>query len=207
MLKRILHFSFILGVICAIAIFGVSLVYSITFEAIGQKENEKKKFALSVILQGLEVDTAPVSFSYQGKENYLIYLGRCPKTKEIKGWGLQSSEQGYSSVIQTMVGIDEQDKIIAIEIVFQQETPGLGAECVSTGVKKLSSLWSSEREVFKRPWFQNQFSGKDEGKLDLKAKEGVKVISGSTITSNAVNNSVKKALKIIQAYRNKAGKK
>lgn len=202
-----LHFSFILGIICSVAILAVSFVYSTTFEAINKKEDEKKQAALSVILHGLEVDTNPVTFSYQGKESYLIYLGRDPKTKEVKGWGLQSGEQGYSSVVQTMIGIDDQNKIIAIEIVFQQETPGLGAECVSTGVKKLSSLWSSEKELTKRPWFQSQFSGKNEEQLDLKAKDGIKVISGSTITSNAINNSVKKAVKIIQAYRNEAGKK
>lgn len=202
-----LHFSFVLGIICSIAIFGVSLVYSTTFESINKKEEEKKQSALAVILAGLVVDKSPVVYPYQGKEEYLIYLGRDPKTNEIKGWGLQSGEQGYSSVVQTMIGFDDQDKVIAIEIVFQQETPGLGAECVSTGVKKLSSLWSSEKEAAKRPWFQSQFSGKEEKQLDLKAKEGIRVISGSTITSNAITNSVKKALKIVQAYRNEAGKR
>ncbi|NUM34477.1 MAG: FMN-binding protein [Candidatus Brocadiae bacterium] len=207
MLKKMLHFSFVLGIICSIAIFGVSLVYSTTFESINKKEEEKKQSALAVILAGLVVDKSPVVYPYQGKEEYLIYLGRDPKTNEIKGWGLQSGEQGYSSVVQTMIGFDDQDKVIAIEIVFQQETPGLGAECVSTGVKKLSSLWSSEKEAAKRPWFQSQFSGKEEKQLDLKAKEGIRVISGSTITSNAITNSVKKALKIVQAYRNEAGKR
>ena len=139
MVKKILHFSLFLAMICAVSIFGVSLVYSLTFEAIEAKEMAKKQAALDIILRGLEVKAQPEIFVYEGgesKEQCAIYLGCDPKTKKTIGWGLQVGEQGYSSVVQTMVGIDEDYKVIAIEIVFQQETPGLGAECVSTGPKK-----------------------------------------------------------------------
>lgn len=204
MLKKIFHFSFVLGLICAICVFGVSLVYSLTFEAIEKKENAKKQAALSIILKGLSVDPKTENFEYKTSDkskNYKIYIGKNPQTKKVQGWGIQVAEQGYSSVIQTMVGVDANDKIIAIEIVFQQDTPGLGAECVSTGTKKLSSLWKPEKNTkAKRPWFQEQFVGKPS--KELKVGEGLKTISGATITSEAIARSVRRAIEIIRLYRN-----
>ena len=205
MVKKILHFSLFLAMICAVCIFGVSMVYSLTFEAIEAKEMAKKQAALDIILRGLEVKPQPDTFVYptgDGKEQYTIYLGADPKTQRTKGWGLQVGEQGYSSVVQTMVGIDEDYKVIAIEIVFQQETPGLGAECVSTGPKKISELWQSEKQIVaKRPWFQEQFANRPADKLVVKTD--IKIISGATITSAAVVRSVQKAIAIVKSYRQK----
>ena len=208
MLKKIFHFSFVLAVICSICIFGVSLVYSITLDTINIKEESKKQAALSIILNGLKVDEEPVQFTYKAnkiEKKYDIYIGKDAKTNKVKGWGLTVQQQGYSSVIQTMVGVDENYKIIAIEIVFQQETPGLGALCISTGVKKLSSLWSNEKVEAKRPEFQTQFENKPVEKLELTKEKDEKItsISGATITSDAVNVSVRRAIKVVKQFRKK----
>ena len=204
MLKKIIHFSSVLCIICAISIFGVSLVYSITFDTIEIKEKAKKEIALGIILKGLKVDPKGVPFVHN-HEKYEIFLGRDPQSDAPKGWGILVGEQGYSSTIQTMVGVDERGEIIAIEIVFQQETPGLGAECTSTGPKKLSSLWESDQpKEVKRPWFQNQFSGRKSH--ELKLKQGIDVISGATITSAAVARSVSKAVEIINIFRQSSDK-
>lgn len=195
MLKKIFHFSFVMAVICGICIFGVSLVFNITKDDIAQKESQKKKAALSIILGDLEVEPQAECFEYANK-NYEIYIGKDKTTKEIQGWGIQVGEQGYSSVVQTMVGVDANYNIIAIEIIFQQETPGLGAECVSMGPKKLSSLWTQEEtNVEKRPQFQAQFSGQNLETMQFQA------MTGATITSTAVFRSVAKAIQIIRMYR------
>jgi Na+-translocating ferredoxin:NAD+ oxidoreductase RnfG subunit len=161
MFKKMFHYSFVLAMICALSIFGVSLIYSLTLEPIQASENTKKMAALSIILHRLKVDTQAKKFTYKTDtevQEYEVYLGRDPKTGEVKGWGIKIGEQGYSSVLQTMVGISDTYQVIAIEIVFQQETPGLGTQCISTGPKKLSSLWdSSQKAEIKRPWFQDQF--------------------------------------------------
>jgi len=195
MLKKMLHSSFVLAVTCGICMFCVSLIYKVTFDDIEYKNNQKKQAALSIILGDLEIDPIAQTFS-QDDTTYEIYLGRDQKTKEIQGWGVLTSIQGYSSLIQTLVGIDKDYNIIAMEILLQQETPGLGAECVSTGQKKLSSLWSQDKPVKKRPWFQDQFTGLNLESMDFK------IITGATITSTAIRQSVAKGIEIVKNYRN-----
>ena len=41
---------------------------------------------------------------------------------------LKVAAKGYSSIINVMVGIDKNNKITGIEVISQQETPGLGAK-------------------------------------------------------------------------------
>ncbi len=212
MLKKIVHYSLLLAAISGISIFGVSLIYSITFDAIQQKNQEKTKAALSVVLKGLEIQGNPEKFEYANGSNvaqYEIYVG-LDTQKQPQAWAIQIGEQGYSSVVQTMIGVDSAYQIIAIEVVYQQETPGLGTECISTGPKKLASLWSCEIEPLKRPWFQEQFNRKSLDMLELKKSalnkdKEIQAISGATITSAAITRSVQRAIKVIQAFRKSKG--
>jgi len=91
---------------------------------------------------------------------------------------------GYSSTIKTMVGVDQQGVITGVKVLFQQETPGLGA--------KVEEILYGETE----PWFTRQFKGKtvtdnirvtmDGGNIDS--------ITGATISSRAVTNSINRGL-------------
>jgi len=91
---------------------------------------------------------------------------------------------GYSSTIKTMVGVDQQFLITGVKVLFQQETPGLGA--------KVEEIRYGETE----PWFTKQFIGKtvtdnirvtmDGGNIDS--------ITGATISSRTVTNSINRGL-------------
>lgn len=211
MLRKIIHYGLLLGVICGLSILGVGVMYSITLDTIQQKKAAKTQEAVQKALPDLEISSNVEMFKYQGngsEQIYEIYIGLDPITKEPKGWAVQVGEQGYSSVVQTMVGVDGEDCIKAIDIVFQQETPGLGTECISTGPKPLSSLWTESSGPAKRPPFQVQFEGHNLQQLQLKKNKlvedrtkEIEAMSGATITSAAVNNSVSRAIRIIQAFR------
>ncbi len=198
MLKKIFHYSILLAFLCGLSVFGVSLVYSITYDAIQEKNQAKTQSALAIVLPNLQTSGKAEIFKFENKE-YSIFIGQDKETQKVKGWAVQIGEQGYSSVIQTMVGIDTDNKVLAIEIVFQQETPGLGTQASSTGPKKLSSLWIDTKEEIKRPWFQTQFEKRSLDQMEL--KRDIQIISGATITSAAVNRSVQRAIQIIQAFR------
>ena len=75
-----------------------------------------------------------------------------------------------------MVGIDKNNKITGIEVISQQETPGLGAK-----IKESS--------------FLQQFIGKTLEELKIK-KDGGKIdaVTGATISSRAVTNGVRQAI-------------
>ncbi|MDP2831445.1 MAG: FMN-binding protein, partial [Candidatus Omnitrophota bacterium] len=74
--------------------------------------------------------------------------------------------KGYSSVIETLAGIFLDEKISAIKIISLNETPGLGMRVAEDK-------------------FTAQFTR--QSSLDL---SGVQAITGATISSRAVMNSV-----------------
>jgi electron transport complex protein RnfG len=83
-----------------------------------------------------------------------------------------------------MVGIDTTGRIKKIEIISQKETPGLGALSVESG------------PFNGKKWSTRQFTGKtiDDLKVD---KDGGPIVSitGATITSRAVTNSIRDKMK------------
>lgn len=96
------------------------------------------------------------------------------------GYTFVAAKNGYSSNVKTMVGLKPDFSINKIKIIFQSETPGLGA--------------NSEK-----PEFQQQFSGKT--LTDLKVdKDGgsIKSLTGATITSRAVTNSINEGITILK---------
>jgi RnfABCDGE-type electron transport complex G subunit len=87
-----------------------------------------------------------------------------------------------------MVGVDTQYKIQGLKILSQNETPGLGTRI--TEIKSNKTIWDifkgKKVKEPKEPWFQKQFSEKSLDKID--------VITGATISSKAVINTVKDAV-------------
>ncbi len=105
------------------------------------------------------------------------------KTKS-GGYVFIARGKGYSSTIETMVGIDMDGKIIGAKILFQKETPGLGT--------RIEQIRHGETE----PWFTRQFIGKtmvDDIKV---SKDGgnIDAITGATISSRAVTSSINRGL-------------
>lgn len=84
---------------------------------------------------------------------------------------------GYSSEIKTLVGVDNDKKVTSIKVLYQVETPGLG-----TKIEEDS--------------FTGQFSGKEASELVL--GEGIDAITGATVSSKAVADSVKEAIEAIE---------
>ena len=85
--------------------------------------------------------------------------------------------KGYSSTIQTMVALNSDGIVTGTTILFQQETPGLGAN-VSDPAKFLYQF--ADRNA------SELLLSKDGGELDS--------ITASTITSRAVTDSVREGL-------------
>lgn len=105
---------------------------------------------------------------------------------EVGGYVFIAQGPGYSSTIQTMVGVNSGGKIVGMQVLFQKETPGLGV--------KITEIRHGEDQ----PWFQRQFIGLEigSGKIEL-AKDGgpIDAITGATISSRAVTSSVREGLR------------
>lgn len=117
-----------------------------------------------------------------GRVSY--YCGYASKdTTCLIGYAFLAEGKGYSSTIETIVGVDTTGVIQGIKILHQLETPGLGS--------KIEEIRYGEE----KPWFQAQFVGKRAEELAVdKDGGGIKSITGATISSRAVTNSIKEGL-------------
>ncbi len=191
--SNIFRLSVILAIVTTVAAFVLAEIYSITKPRIEMQKQAKTQQALNFVLPNakyiepvnkkIPIKDGKGNVLYE-KEEVLYYIGYADEQKkEVTGYAFKAFGSGYSSIIETMVGIDTLGKIRKIKIIYQQETPGLGANCVNS------------EEFNGKKWSIEQFSGKtiEELKVD---KDGGPIVSitGATITSRAITNSIKQKL-------------
>ncbi len=178
-MKEILRLGVILALITAIAAAGLAAVYSVTKPRIDEQKQKALQAALTEALpqspaQAIEpVETGGTVSYYVGYES--------PDKENINGYAFLARGPGYSSVIETMVGVDTTGEIIGMKVLDQKETPGLGT--------KVEEIRYGEED----PWFLRQFMNKRAGQLAVDKDGGeIASITGATISARALTNSVVK---------------
>ena len=176
-MKDILRFGIILTIVALIASGALAWVNEITRPRILLQQERAFNSGLFSVLPG-----ADQGFIEPIMEDGvpLYYKGSADTTKSrFIGFALLTLGKGYSSKIQTLVGLDSLGSIISIKILFQQETPGLGTRC--------EELKSGETV----PWWQHQFTGKDANDVAVDKDGGeIESITGATITSRAITKGI-----------------
>jgi electron transport complex protein RnfG len=171
-MKDVARYALILGLICLIA--GVSLagMNSLTRARIAHQGMVEEEASLKEVLPDAE------RFEAVRSREATAYYRAFDKEGNPAGIAFKASAKGYSSDIETMVGLDPSGRITAIKVLAQNETPGLGSNVADAP-------------------FCLQFRGSDPYSL-----EGVQAITGATISSAAVINSVKaRAQKVREMLR------
>lgn len=189
-MKELVRYGFILCVICLVAaglLAGMNLLTS--SRILAQVQNEELASLKEVIPQGDSFEAV------KDAQDEILYYNAFDKDKNIIGYAFKASGKGYSSTIETMVGMMRDGTIAGIKVLSQNETPGLGARiCEVQEDKTIFDLGKKEAipSAPKKPWFQEQFSNKRIDNLNE-----VQAITGATISSKAVIDSVEqKALQI-----------
>lgn len=185
-----------LGLICLVASGLLATVNAITAPKINlQAEKELEDSLKEVLPQGEKFE--PVQ-----KEKEIIYYKVYDKEGKLLGAAFKASSKGYSSVIETIVGMTKDGTINAIKVLSQSETPGLGARI--TEIKEEKTIFEfmngKKSSGIRKPWFQEQFSNRKISDLD-----NVQAITGATISSKAVIDSVKAKAKEIEGLLNAEG--
>jgi len=166
-MKEAVRFGFVLGVICVVSAGLLSGVNALTKPKIlAQAQAEEESSLKSVFPEG-------ATFEAVKENNEIAYYKARDKDGKFIGVAFKASGKGYSSTIETFVGMLKNGKIVAIKILSQNETPGLGAR-VADG----------------------DFTDRFKGVNDL---SNVSAITGATISSRAVINSVEKRAEEIKA--------
>lgn len=124
------------------------------------------------------------------EDDFIYWIGYRDKGKKTPdGYTFIARQKGYSSTIESMVGVDADFIITGVKVLFQQETAGIG--------DRILEIRDGESE----PWFTRQFIGKtmtDDIKI---SKDGgtIDAISGATVSSRAVSLSIDNGRKMMKA--------
>jgi len=157
-----IRYGFILTIICMVAaglLAGVNSLTRVRIIAAAQAEEEASL---------KEVLPEAARFEAVKSGDAILYYQALDKNEKPVGVAFKTAGQGYSSTIETMVGMLEDGTITTIKVLSHNETPGLGARVAE-------------------PDFTRQFS-----RVKANDLAGVQAITGATISSKAVMDAVKK---------------
>lgn len=174
---NILKLSMILMLVTVVAALTLAGVNSVTKPLI----EEQKRLAVQNALLEVVPDAAEGVYVDIGEKEGELFKAYVSKdTTELVGFAFKAYGKGYSSTIETMVGLDLSGNIKGIKVLFQQETPGLGTKIEEVKYGELS------------PWFCDQFKSKVAEVVAVDKDNGeITSITGATISSRAVTKSVK----------------
>lgn len=203
--------ALILTLICALAAAALGFAFILTGPRIEEQREARESEALGTVLP------EAVEFSFTTGDRVDYYTGR-DRDGEVAGWALEGRARGYSSLIRVMVGVDPEGVITGIKILEQAETPGLGDQAVK--VPSPRSFWDlllgrRPEEEPARPPFQEQFAGKALEDLEVVVgpmpaprrprrrrevepfRDRIEALTGATVTSRAITDATRSALKEI----------
>ncbi len=113
----------VLAAITFVAALGLGFVYQKTTPKIEAQKRITDEVAMRTALP----QAACGVFVKHETDSLTYYEGyRYPDTTGFVGYVVRASGRGYSSTIETMVGVDPSGRITGLKITHEQETPGLG---------------------------------------------------------------------------------
>ncbi len=167
-MRDITRFSIVLVSICLVSAGLLALIFDIAEPRIIQQRQLEEKKAIEEVLP-----QAPETIEKLQKEDLVFY-----KAKDAKGnliaYVFIAQTYGYSSDIRTVVSLSPKGNIIAVKILQQSETPGIGSRITEDD-------------------FLGQFKNKD-------INEQFDTITGATISSGAVIDSIKEKAQEVLRY-------
>lgn len=149
---------------------------------------EKTRAEVLPGMSGFDEKTDASGFTY--------WIGYTDAAKtQAGGYVFLGQKKGYSSVIQAMVGVGLDGKIIGVKVLSQQETPGLGTKIMEV------------RHGENAPWFPAQYLGKSVADPLKVKKDGgeIDAITGATISSRAMTKAIRDGLEMLQKARGGEG--
>lgn len=169
----------------------LSMMESVTREPIAKQRSLQQLKAISAVLPQFDnspdKDVAVLQIGTDKKGNPVhCTFFRARRADQLVGVAFKVvAADGYSGNIEVMVGLDTDERIVAIEILAHAETPGLGS--------KISDQWF--KDLFRERGLDNTDwrVKKDGGEIDQ--------ITGATISPRAIVGAVKRGLDFFHQHR------
>ena len=174
--KELISPCVVLTVICVVIVALLAVVNSVTLEIITKNQqaaaSESRKIVVPAAdsFEQITLDSE-IASTYSVVDIY--------KAKNNTGYAITVLSKGYGGEIKFMVGLEPDGKIIAVSVVEQSETPGLGAKIAEDN-------------------FTNQYKSKKGGDLLVvkgaaTSDKDIVAITGATISSKAATLAVNNA--------------
>lgn len=181
-MKEMIRLVFILTLISCISGLLLSFVNEKTKDKITAINLQTKIDAVNKVLPPHDNDPVTDACTYS---NMLFYVAK--QNGEFAGAAFSTSTMsGFSGYVEVMVGVNADNQISAIQILSQNETPGLGANITKNS-------------------FLNQFNGMSipQNSIIKVKKDGgeVEQLTGATISSRAVSEAISEGLKVFKANK------
>lgn len=187
-MSYILKLTIILMIVSGIAAGSLALVNTKTNPIIMEhKTKELEQARLEVMKEGVKFELCDSTSELPYYRVYGDEVGN-----EIIGYIFTAAGKGYSSTITTVTGLDTTFQIVGIKITYQGETPGLGT-------KSTEILYGEDEPWFQRQYYKNYLENHGKPPVDALTvsvdKDGGSIhsITGATITSRAITNSIKES--------------
>ena len=184
-MKEVVRITSVLTLVCLICALLLSVVYGLANKKIEINKEKRVEDALTILApEAINVE----EITLEGETIYELF----DQEKNLIGYGFIASGQGYQGKIKMLVVADPTlEHLSGIEIVESLETPGLGAKI--------------QKAPFKDQ-FKNLSVTKDITciKNDTPKAGQIKAITGATVSSRAVVNTLNKRIKKIKELLNKS---
>ncbi len=211
----IVKLALVLFIVSMVAGLAIALTNKQTCAKIEEQKKQAEQNALNAVFsEGTSIEKQPSIESL----NEPYWIGK--KDGELIGYAFKGSDQGFSSHIKFIVGIDPKGVILGLTILDHNETPGLGTRVKEVVSKKY--FWNGllAKKEQDTPWFCKQFKGilvtkninidktnewhklKEEQKGNLLVDNSITALTGATISTKAVCSGIKKyAYKYLSALK------
>ena len=167
-MREIIKFSIVLLSITLMSALFLALIYDITEPRIEEQRRLEEERAIEEVLPRIPATIEKI------EDQDLVFYKAKDEDGSLIAYVFVARSYGYSSDINTVVSLTPDGKIIAVKILEQRETPGIGSQI-------------SESD------FLEQFNNQDINKQ-------FDTITGATISSEAVIDSIKKKASEVLKY-------
>ncbi len=182
-MKYYITLTLTLLIFCAVASGILAYVNSLTSPIIADRKAQEEVATRALLIPGAEFTEQKA----KADTNFVYYVAS--KDSTVVGYTFIATGTGYAGPVKTMVGLDKDLKVITIKVTDQAETPGLGANCTKED-------------------FPERFKGRAEAELMVDKDiglTGIKSLTGATITTRAIANSIRGQILMLKADLDTAG--
>ncbi|MBR4969221.1 MAG: RnfABCDGE type electron transport complex subunit G [Alistipes sp.] len=159
----------------------VGLVNMITVDPIAKAKEAAEKAALAQVLPAFDA----TEMSEHEADELAIVAYKATKDGEVVGYAVKTAtKNGFSGMVKMMVGFDTKGTILNVNVLEQNETPGLGAKMTEEGNPLLASV-----------------QGKDAAKVNFTVKKDggdIDALTAATISSRAYADAVARAYAVFK---------